>query len=61
LQRSIIEQKLHPIRFRSPVVLGLRQGQREVQLFGRAMEAPHSATATNERSNSNSIMTIDPI
>src|SRR5664279_5546713 len=28
LHSSIIEQKLHPIRCCSPVVLGLRQGQR---------------------------------
>jgi len=27
----------------------------------RAVNPPHSATATNERSNSNSIMAIDPI
>jgi len=27
LQSSIIKRKLHPIRYCSPVVLGLRQGQ----------------------------------
>jgi len=31
---------------------------REVQLFGRVMETPQSATATNERSNSNSSMRL---
>jgi hypothetical protein len=40
LQRSIIEQKLHPIRFRSTIVLGLRQGQldrTDVRVTGSAM------------------------